>query len=397
MHSPSIQVFVALVLAATSVVAAPAPAPTAAPSPWEIEEALKERAVEKRADKCTFSGAKGYSLASKSKASCSTIILDSLKVPAGKTLDLTKLPDNTDIIFEGETSFAYHEWEGPLFSVSGKGITVAGTSGATLNGNGPSYWDGKGGSGGVKKPKFFQAHDLTDSLIEQITILNPPVQVFSINKVKNLVVAYVTVDASAGDAKAKNTDAFDIGSSDGVTIKGAKVYNQDDCVAVNSGSNILFTGGLCSGGHGLSIGSVGGRKDNIVEKVSFTDSTVTKSVQGKYFQTIRVKARAGETGAIKSVIYSGITMSSISKYGVLIEQNYNGGDLHGTATSDLPITGLVLKNIKGSGAVASKGYNVVVTCGSSSSCSNWSWSGVAISGGKKYASCTNVPSITSCY
>ncbi|CAG8982206.1 hypothetical protein HYALB_00003642 [Hymenoscyphus albidus] len=371
MHSPSIQVFAALVLAVTSVVAATTPAPTAAPSPREIEEALKERAVEKRADKCTFSGAKGYSLASKSKASCSTIILKSLSVPAGKTLDLTKLPDNTDVIFEGETSFAYHEWEGPLFSVSGKGITVAGASGATLNGNGPYYWDGKGGSGGVTKP--------------------------NINGVSNLVVACITVDASARDAKAKNTDAFDIGSSDGVTIKGAKVYNQDDCVAVKSGSNILFTGGLCSGGHGLSVGSVGGRKDNTVEKVSFTDSTVTKPVQGKYFQTIRVKARAGTTGAIKAVTYSGITMSSISKYGILIEQNYDGGDLHGTATSDLPITGLVLKNIEGSGAVASKGYNVVVTCGSSSSCSKWSWSGVAISGGKKYASCTNVPSVTSCY
>lgn len=130
---------------------------------------------------------------------------------------MTDLPDNTVVIFEGETSFAYSEWEGPLFAVSGTGITVAGKSGV-LNGNGASYWDGGGGSSGVTKPKFFQAHDLTNSLIEQLTILNPPVQVFSINGASNLELAYITIDASAGDTLGKNTDGFDIGSSDLVTI-----------------------------------------------------------------------------------------------------------------------------------------------------------------------------------
>lgn len=146
------------------------------------------------------------------------VILKALTVPAGKTLDLTNLPDNTDVIFEGTTSWAYSEWEGPLFAVSGTSITVAGTSGAILNGNGASYWDGGGGSSGKTKPKFFQAHDLTDSLIEQLTILNPPVQVFSINGASNLELAYITVNASAGDSLGKNTDAFDIGASDSVTI-----------------------------------------------------------------------------------------------------------------------------------------------------------------------------------
>jgi polygalacturonase len=55
-------------------------------------------------------------------------------------------------------------------------------------------------------------------LIEQITILNPPVQVFSINGCTNTEFAYITIDGSAGDAKGKNTDAFDIGSSSGITI-----------------------------------------------------------------------------------------------------------------------------------------------------------------------------------
>ncbi|KAF7954898.1 uncharacterized protein EAE97_000157 [Botrytis byssoidea] len=391
---PSTKSMAAMLLSAMTLAPAlanpiAAPMPTAAPSSVEVESAFVERNIEKRAATCTFSGSLGYSSASNSKASCSTIILKELTVPGGVTLDMTGLPDDTTVIFQGETSFAFKEWEGPLFAVSGNNVKVAGSNADTaiLNGNGASYWDGEGGSGGKTKPKFFQAHDLTNSLIGNLTILNPPVQVFSINSVSNLELAYITVDASAGDALAKNTDAFDIGSSDQVIIEYATVYNQDDCVAINSGSHITFKNGYCSGGHGLSIGSVGGRSNNTVDTVSFLDSTVTKSVQA-----IRIKTIAGDTGLVNNVEYDGITMSSISKYGILIEQNYNGGDLHGDPGTGVPITDLTIKNIVGTGAVASSGNDVVVVCGSTS-CKSWTWSSVAVTGGKKYASCQNVPTV----
>jgi polygalacturonase len=126
-----------------------------------------------------------------------------------------------------------------------------------------------------------------------------------------------------------------------------------------------------------------------------------------------VKASVGTTGRINKVTYTGITLSSISKcvslhsasfhriltnprYGVLIEQNYDGGDLHGTADTGVPITGLTLSNITGTKAVSSSGYDVVVTCGSSTSCTGWTWTGVSVTGGKTYGSCSNVPSVTKC-
>ncbi|KAK6592169.1 endopolygalacturonase [Botrytis cinerea] len=373
---PSTKSMAAMLLSAMTLAPAlanpiAAPMPTAAPSPVEVESAFVERNIEKRAATCTFSAP------------------SELTVPGGVTLDMTDLPDDTTVIFQGETSFAFKEWEGPLFAVSGNNIKVAGSNADTaiLNGNGASYWDGEGGSGGKTKPKFFQAHDLTDSLIETLTILNPPVQVFSINGVSNLELAYITVDASAGDSLGKNTDAFDIGASDTVLIEYATVYNQDDCVAINSGSNIIFKNGYCSGGHGLSIGSVGGRSNNTVDTVSFLSSTVTKSVQG-----IRIKTIAGDTGTVNNVEYDDITLSSISKYGILIEQNYDGGDLHGDPTTGVPITDLTIKNISGTGAVSSSGYDVVIVCGSTS-CKSWTWSSVAVTGGKTYSSCQNVPSV----
>lgn len=133
---------VVMALMAKTVFAIPAaeaaPAPTPAPSPPEVAQAIEDRAIEARAATCKFTGSLGYSSASVSKSSCSTIILDALTVPAGKTLDMTDLPDGTTVIFEGETSFAYSEWDGPLFAVSGTNIKVAGESSGTsiLNGNG---------------------------------------------------------------------------------------------------------------------------------------------------------------------------------------------------------------------------------------------------------------------
>lgn len=132
---------------------------------------------------------------------------------------------------------------------------------------------------------------------------------------------------------------------------------------------------------------------------------------------LRIKATEGDSGTITNVKYDGITLESISKYvhmsptfsicsletylcstlryGILIEQNYSGGDLKGSPGTGIPITDLTMMNIYGSGAVSSSGYDVVIVCGSGA-CSSWKWTGVAVTGGKKYGSCENVPSVTSC-
>jgi polygalacturonase len=143
----------------------------------------------------------------------------------------------TQVIFEGTTTFGYEQWSGPLVSVSGANIVVTGASGSVLDGNGQLWWDGQGSNGGKTKPKFFYAHDLTgSSSISNIYIKNSPVQVFSIDSSSGLTMSGITIDDSAGDSLGHNTDAFDVGSSSNVYITGANVKNQDDCLAINSGT-----------------------------------------------------------------------------------------------------------------------------------------------------------------
>lgn len=123
-----------------------------------------------------------------------------------------------------------------MLQIEGTGIKISGASGAYLNPDGARWWDGGGGSSGKTKPKFFYAHDLTDSTITNLHIENTPVQAVSINGCDGLTITDMTIDNSAGDSEGKNTDGFDIGSSSNVVINGANVYNQDDCVAINSGT-----------------------------------------------------------------------------------------------------------------------------------------------------------------
>lgn len=228
---------------------------------------------------------------------------------------------------------------------------------------------------------------MSNSLIQNLNVINTPVQAFSINSVDNLGVYGVSIDNSLGDTKGgHNTDAFDVGSSTGVYISGAKVKNQDDCLAINSGTNITFTGGSCYGGHGLSIGSVGGRSDNIVKTVRILDSTIGDSDNG-----VRIKTVYGATGSVSDVVYENITLSNIKKYGIVIEQDYENGSPTGNPTSGVPITDVTLNNVHGS--VQSSGTNTYILC---ASCSRWTWTGVNVKGGKTSTKCKGIPSSASC-
>jgi galacturan 1,4-alpha-galacturonidase len=226
---------------------------------------------------------------------------------------------------------------------------------------------------------------MKQSSINGLNIKNTPVQGFSINTATDLTLDHITIDNSAGDVTngGHNTDAFDVGSSTGIIISNANVKNQDDCLAVNSGTNITFTGGTCSGGHGISIGSVGGRSDNVVKDVKILSSSISNSDNG-----VRIKTVYDATGSVSGVTYKDITLKNIAKYGIVIEQDYQNGSPTGTPTAGVPITDLTIQNVVGT--VASKGTNVYILC-AKGACSNWTWSGNSVTGGQKSDKCLNIP------
>jgi polygalacturonase len=106
---------------------------------------------------------------------------------------------------------------------------------------------------------------------------------------------------------------------------------------------------------------------------------------------IRIKTISGDTGSVTGVTYKDITLSGITKYGIVVNQAYDG--TAGSPTSGVPITNFVLNNVKGT--VDSTATDIYIECGSGS-CSSWTWTGVAVTGGKVATNCLNVPSGASC-
>ncbi|EPS38819.1 hypothetical protein H072_7402 [Dactylellina haptotyla CBS 200.50] len=375
--------YLATLLLCATALAAPAPEPTAAPNPAD--------ALAKRATTCTFSGSSGYLSASASKTSCSTIILSALSVPSGVTLNLEKLNEGTTVIFRGKTVFGFAEWEGSLVSVSGNKITVKGDPSSVLDGQGALYWDGLGGSGGKIKPKFFKANNLNDSVIDGITILNAPKNSFSLNRVYNLVVKNIYINDKAGTTSGlgHNTDGFNINNADGVFITNVTVYNQDDCMNVNTGQNILMTKSFCSGGHGLSIGSVA--NGAVVRNVTYDTITMEKSQQA-----VRIKTNSGAVASVSDITYRNIkinggTTTGIVDYGIIVDQSYGG--TKNSPTNGVTINGFTLENV--TGTVPSDAINIQIQCGVGS-CSNFKWTNVKVTGGKTSTNCMNVPAGISC-
>ncbi|KAK2625855.1 hypothetical protein QTJ16_005167 [Diplocarpon rosae] len=333
---------------------------------------------------CTFTTA---AAALAGKAACKNIVLNGITVEAGVTLDLTGLADGTSVVFQGTTTWDYEEWSGPLIAVSGSNIAVSGAPGHVLDGNGAKWWDGQGGNGGKTKPKFFYAHSLRGaSTIKGLNIQNYPVQCMSISSAHGLTISDVTIDNSAAGDLGHNTDAFNVGSSTNVVISGVNVKNQDDCLAINSGTGITFTGGTCSGGHGLSIGSVGGRTDNTVSNVTISSSTIIDSQNG-----LGIKTLSGATGSVKDVTFKDIKLSGITDYGIVIRQDYQNGNPTGTPTAGVPITDLTISGV--TGTVVSDAENILILC---AACSDWTWTGVSITGGTQSTSCAGVPTGASC-
>lgn len=128
----------------------------------------------------------------------------------------------------------------------------------------------------------------------------------------------------------------------------------------------------CYGGHGLSIGSIGGKSDNTVNGVTFSNSQVISSQNG-----CRIKTNSGETGEVYNIRYENITLSDISDYGIDVQQDYLNGGPTGEPTNGVTIANVTFVDVTGT---MSDGKDYYILCGDDS-CSNFVFDGVDITGG----------------
>lgn len=333
--------------------------------------ATSSAAVANYSSSCTISQ---FSDVKRVTSSCNNIVIKDLRVPGGKQLKLD-LKRGSKLVFEGTTVFDVAHWHGPLVLVTGENVQVNGAKGSVLNAQGEKYWDGQGGAGGVTKPRFFTIETTGGSVFKNIKLLNCAMFCVGIHST-DLHLDGWTLDVSAGHKLGKNTDGFGISeNSRNILIENSVVTNQDDCVVVNSGSNMLFRNIKCHGSHGLSF-SLGKNDDDNADSgttrnITFNDISVADGSYG-----IHVKTKRGN-GLLTDIIYENIEFKGLLKEGIFIDQNYG---THGKVPRKFQISNLKLINVHGT--VNKKATPVHISC-HSNGCSNFDWSKIDVRGSRK--------------
>ncbi|KAJ7631717.1 polygalacturonase [Mycena polygramma] len=322
---------------------------------------------------------------------CTAVIITAFTVPAGNTITIAAAT-GASVTMTGDITFAKTTSAGPLITFDTDNILFNGGD-HKINGNGALYWDGQGTNGGVAKPHPFVKFKGYGTF-EDVTVLNSPAQAVSVGTTGGAaIIQGITVDNSAGDAGAlgHNTDGFDISASS-VTVSKCVVKNQDDCVAINSGSTLVIEDMTCTGGHGISIGSIATGKT--VSGVKIARNTIGAGLYGlriKGSKNSDPQVDADATGAsVSNVIYEANTITGSTEYGVLITQSYPDND--GTPGTGAPISGISFTGGTTNVAVGSSAHTLVVDCGACTG--TWDFSDLHATGGVGHIIAANKATIS---
>nr|AHG54204.1 polygalacturonase 3a [Lygus lineolaris] len=308
-----------------------------------------------------------------------TINVRDIFVPAGQTLNFEFVKPGTTIVFRGRVTFGYKEWRGPLIILKGRNLKIKGGAGHIFDGEGRRWWDGTGTNSGKIKPYMFYVQ-LADSSVRGLTIKNSPAHTFAINDCNHISINNVMIDNRDGNRfGGHNTDGFDVAKSHRVIIANSTIYNQDDCLAINSGTDITFQRNKCIGGHGIAV-AVGGYQVNEARNIVIRGC---RCIQTKY--GVRIKTLLNGRGIVKGVKIENILLKDVTDAGLLIIGNYLNSGPKGEPTGGIPIEDLTVNNVRGN--VLAKGTNINVLVANAR---NWQW-GSNIQGGQRRLPCKGIP------
>ncbi|KAK7732519.1 hypothetical protein SLS53_008404 [Cytospora paraplurivora] len=276
------------------------------------------------------------------------------------------------------------------------GLTVTSTTGSgVFDGNGQASYDYFYKNSSYARPTLFYIDGSSNVKISNLKFKNPP-NVFHSSTGGSSNIAYSDIKLSAtskSDAPAKNTDGWDIGQSTYVTINGATVVNDDDCVAIKPGANYVEVYDIsCNGSHGISIGSLGKTNTDTVKNIIISGATMIDSTKAAGIKTYPGGSDHG-TAIVSNVTFEDFVVEG-SDYAFQVQSCYGEDDDYceeypSTAT----LTDIVVKGFSGT---TSDKYDPVVanidcpedgTCGLKIS----SWTVKAPSGSAENL-CANTPS-----
>ncbi|CAI8603752.1 unnamed protein product [Vicia faba] len=209
-------------------------------------------------------------------------------------------------------------------------------------------------------PDSFKFDKINNSVVSDITSLNSMGFHYHVHRCTNVSFTNLTITAPGNSP---NTDGMHISSSSLISVTDSVIGTGDDCISIgHTTSNITITGITCGPGHGISIGSLGKRKEEkTVDGVFVKNCSFTNTTNGA-----RIKTWLGiEPAEAKNIIYENLIMNAV-RNPIVIDQSYGKQD-RVASTSVWKISNVHFRNISGTSV---SNIAVSLQCSTRNPCEN---------------------------
>lgn len=298
-----------------------------------------------------------------------------------------KVASNTDYWGGRQAIFLMSGINGAkVFSSTGSGV---------IDGNGQNAYDLFASDSTYKRPTLFYITNSKNVVVQNLRFKNAP-NVFHSVTGGSTNIKYIDINLSAVSKSSnapKNTDGWDIGASTDVTVTGATVTNDDDCIAFKPGCNYAtVTDITCVGSHGLSVGSLGKTNTDTVQNVWVSGATMINSTKAVGIKLYPDGPDHG-TAVVSNVTFQNVVVQN-SDYAFQVQSCYGETTSYcASYPSTAQLSGIVVKGF--SGTTSSKYAPSVanINCPAAGSC-DLTMSSMTVkppSGSASYL-CANTPS-----
>ncbi|KAF9615366.1 hypothetical protein IFM89_023017 [Coptis chinensis] len=192
--------------------------------------------------------------------------------------------------------------------------------------------------------------------------------------------------------KSPNTDGIHISQSTKINITSSTIGVGDDCISIGPSSNNIYISKVtCGPGHGISVGSLGKYpNEQDVNGVHVQNCTLIGPDNG-----VRVKSWPGSPSSKATNLKFEDNIMTNVKNPIIIDQEYCPSKGCETKPSQVEISDVLFKNIKGTATTKSE---VTLVCSSSMPCENVVLANIdlkyILSDGLATSTCTNVKGIS---
>ncbi|PWA99835.1 Glycoside hydrolase, family 28 [Artemisia annua] len=219
------------------------------------------------------------------------------------------------------------------------------TGGGFLYGHGRKAWphnDCAKNSHCKSLPYTMRFDFVNNSRIEHLNSFNSRSGHFNLFSCHKVEMSYIRISAPYWSP---NTDGIHIGLSTQIRILDSIIKTGDDCVSMVTGSqDIEIQRVQCGPGHGFSIGSLGGSKnEDPVSRITIRDSSLKRTQNG-----LRIKTWAPSSPTLASdIIFDNIVMINVNNP-IFIDQQYCPHNLcNSKAQSNVQIRNVTFSGVRG--------------------------------------------------